>query len=383
MVSILVGCSSDGEERPEYMDAITLESLEVPPRLSIPDTREALHLPEPSAKVKSPQMSAQTQMSPQTSTVSSRVIAPNFRGFELKNDSRLYWLVIDKPVADVWAILPKFLASEGIEVDRVEKLQGFVDTSWMDEYQITYGSDDGTGSLFSGFSADYKDRFRLRVEAIPNTNKSRLFVAHRGLQISVAEDVSEWVQRDSEPLLEREILYRFILFNGIKETQAMNLLAAYNSYQPRVNKITGFTDQFEVKGESDIIWMRLQVAMDRMDVEIVSSDKASRTLNVSVGNITEEIITPEKDDTGWFDGLFSGKDIVVDESEEYEDNDVEQTPTEKRSAKKINNEDKLKLQITQIAGDTSSQIKLSRADGSVLKDKSAWPFLEALLRQMK
>ena len=372
MAGFLVGCSSDGEERPEYMDAVTVESLEVPPRLSIPDTREALHLPEPSAKEKADQKTP----------INSSVIAPNFRGFELKHDSRLYWLVIDKPVTEVWAILPKFLASEGIEVDRVEKLLGFVDTSWMDEYQITYDAEGGIGSLFSGFSADYKDRFRLRVEAIPNTNKSRLFVAHRGLQISVAEDVSQWVQRDSEPFLEREILYRFILFNGIKETQAVKLLAAYNSYQPRVNKITDFTDQFEVRGESDMIWMRLQIAMDRMDVEIVNSDKASRTLTVLVGDITEEVITPEKDDTGWFGGLFSGKDIVVDESEEYEDNDVEQTPGKKRSTKKVSNEDRLKLKITQIAGDTSSKIKLSHADGSALSD-DAWPFLEALLRQMK
>jgi len=327
---------------------------------------------------------ASSQTLPKTSTVKSRVIAPTFKDIELKNDSRLHWLVIDKPVADVWAILPKFLASEGIEVDRVEKLLGYVDTRWMDEYKITYGTDDGgISSMFNGFSADYKDRFRLRVEAIPNTNKTRLFVAHRGLQISVAEDVSQWVQRDSEPFLEREMLYRFILFNGIKETQAVELLAAYNSYQPRVNKITDFTDQFEVRGDADIIWMRLQVAMDRMDVDIVKSDKTSRTLSVLVGSITEEIITPEKDDTGWFSGLFSGKDIVVDENEEYEDNDVEQTPAEKRSTKKTSNEDKLKLQITQIAGDTSSQIKLSRADGSALEDKSAWPFLEALLRQMK
>jgi len=50
----LAGCSSDGEKRPEYMDATTLESLEIPPKLSIPDTRGALELPEPAKTAPSP-----------------------------------------------------------------------------------------------------------------------------------------------------------------------------------------------------------------------------------------------------------------------------------------------------------------------------------------
>ncbi len=45
----LIGCSSGGK-RPEYMDASSIEALEVPPRLTIPDTSGALQLPEPTEK---------------------------------------------------------------------------------------------------------------------------------------------------------------------------------------------------------------------------------------------------------------------------------------------------------------------------------------------
>ncbi|VAW67205.1 hypothetical protein MNBD_GAMMA09-3059 [hydrothermal vent metagenome] len=46
----LTACSSDGEKRPEYMQAYSVSELEVPPRLTQPDTRGALQLPKPADK---------------------------------------------------------------------------------------------------------------------------------------------------------------------------------------------------------------------------------------------------------------------------------------------------------------------------------------------
>ena len=178
----LSGCSSDGEERPEYLDTTSVRSLEIPPKLSSPDTRGALKLPEPSAKAKKEFAEKKG---------SSSVVAPSFKGMKLKNDSRLYWLEIDLPVKELWSRLPGFLAAEGIEIERVEKLMGFVDTRWMDEYQIKYADEESGSSWFSDFSPDYKDKFRLRVEAVSKGKKSRLYVAHRGMQIVVTDDASE------------------------------------------------------------------------------------------------------------------------------------------------------------------------------------------------
>ncbi|MCW8933410.1 MAG: outer membrane protein assembly factor BamC [Gammaproteobacteria bacterium] len=356
----IVGCSSDGEERPQYLDANSVRALEIPPKLTSPDTQGALRLPEPSEKARSGE---------------STVIAPVFTGFELKNDSRLYWLEIDKPVAEVWASLPGFLSSEGIEVDRVEELLGFIDTSWMSEYQVTYNSQ-GSSSWFSGFSPDYKDRFRIRVEAGQRKNMTRMFINHRGLQISVANDITEWVQRDSEPFLEREILYRYVLFSGINKSGATELLASYNSYQPRINKVDETASEFDVKGDAETIWMRLQVAMDRLGVDIVKSNRETASLTVKVGNLklTEQ---PAEDKSGWFSGLFSGKDVVVDEDEGFESSEYKEKQLE------IAPEDMMVLKLKQIAGVSASKIKISQADGSDIKETQAFEFRDALLRQMK
>jgi len=362
----LAGCSSDGEEKGEYIGAASVKSLEIPPKLSIPNTQGALRLPKPSS-----QGGAVAK--------SSAEIAPQFTGFELKNDSRLYWLEIDMPVADVWNTLPNFLASEGIKVDRVEKLLGFLDTTWMDEYKVTYKAE-SSSSWFSSFSPDYKDRFRIRVEAIEGTNKSRMFVSHRGLQISVASDVTAWTQRNSEPFLEREVLYRYVLFAGLNKTGATELLASYDGYQPRVDKVTDTTDTFSVKGEADTIWMRLQIAMDRLGVDIVKTDKASRTMQVLVGNLNVEEAPPE-DESGWFGGLFSGKKIIVDEGDDYEDES--EYAEESRKVIKVAPKDRITLQLQQIVGDNASEIKLSNIDASQLKGDVVWVFRDALLNQLK
>jgi len=234
---LLSACSSDGEKRPEYeyMDASSVRHLEIPPKLTMPDTSNGMVLPQPSDAVKNAFADSQ----------GVKAVAPEFKGMRLKHDSRLYWLEIDESIERVWASLPSFLAAEGIEVDRVERLLGFVDTKWMNEYQVTYG-DKGTGSSWlSGFLSDYKDKFRIRVEAI-DTDKTRLFISHRGVELIVKDEGTSWQQRESESLLEREIMYRYALFAGASKHAATDLLSGYQSYQPRVRLNEEDVSSFEV-----------------------------------------------------------------------------------------------------------------------------------------
>ncbi len=358
----LTGCGTGGEKRPEYMDASVVKALEIPPKLTRPNTQGALKLPEPSDKAK---------------LGKNEVIAPVFTGMEIKNNSHLYWLEINEPVSEVWQKIPKFLSAEGIAVDRVEKLLGFVDTEWMNEYKVTYNAEEDSNGWFSGFSPDYKDRFRIRIEAVPGEDKTRMFVSHRGLQISVENDVSEWVQRDSEPFLEREILYRYVLFNGIEKTRATELLALYNSYQPRVNRVSDTDNTLTVKGEVTTVWQRLQMAVDRLGVDTLSRDQVNNSMKVRVGNLHVEE-EPKEDETGWFSGLFSGKDVDVDDSEEFEDSAEYQVQPEK-----VAEEDEIILVLSLLSGKYSTIVKINNEDGSDISSHLALVFRDALLKELK
>jgi len=361
----LNACSSDGDTRPEHMDAVSTQSLEIPPQLTQPDTNNALRLPEPSAKAKA----AFLDRSSGESAV--KVIAPVFKGMRLKNNSGLYWLEIDSSIEKVWDTLPYFLAAEGIAAERVEKLLGFVDTQWMNEYQISYTGEKQSGWL-KKFSPDYKDKFRLRLEKI-NSDKTRLFVNHRGVQITVADDSSEWIQRDSEPLLEREIMYRYMLFAGADKQSATDLLADYKSYQSRVILNSEQLASFQVQGDEKTVWRRLKVAMDRLGVDVQKTDETARNIEILVGNL--KVTKPaDTEDGNWFTGLF-GRDIGVDD-------DIDDDSYDNSGYKEVivKAEDRVKLTVYQIAGPYISEIKLE-SDGKL--KGIALDFRRELVNQLK
>ena len=361
----LNACSSDGDTRPEHMDAMATQSLEIPPQLTQPDTGNELRLPEPSAKAKA----AFADRSSGESAV--KVIAPVFKGMRLKNNSGLYWLEIDSSIEKVWDTLPYFLAAEGITAERFEKLLGFVDTQWMNEYQNSYAGEKQSGWL-KKFSPDYKDKFRLRLEKI-NPDKTRLFVNHRGVQIAVSGDSSEWVQRDSEPLLEREIMYRYMLFAGADKKSATDLLAGYKSYQSRVITNSEQLASFQVQGDEKTVWRRLKVAMDRLGVDVQKTDETGRTIEVLVGNL--KVTKPaDADDGNWFSGIF-GRDINVDDDigdDSYDNNGYKEAI--------VKPEDRVKLTVHQVAGPYVSEIKIE--SGGELKG-TALDFRRELVNQLK
>ena len=362
-IVFLNACSSDGDERPDYLDAASVSSLEIPPKLTTPNTSGALRLPKPSKNA----LNAQSVKKDTATT-----IAPEFNGVRLKNESRLYWLEIDSPIEDVWATLPRFLAAEGIEVERVEKLLGFIDTKWMNEYQISYAREE-SNSWFTGFSPDYKDKFRVRLEAYKN--KTRMYVSHRGMQIALGDDLSEWIQRDSEPLLEREIMYRFVLFAGASKSSATDLLAGYRGYQSRVTVADDNVSVFEVQGDKDTVWLRLKIAMDRLGVEMKQTDRKNGKIEVLVGNLNIDDTVKEQS-AGWFSGLF-GNDVDVGFNEDYESGDYEKAKTI------VNPEDRVTVHVRQLSKQYASTIKLTNADGSKVENGLSREFRDGLVQQLK
>jgi len=356
----LTACSSDGEERPEYLDALSTQSLEVPPKLTQPNTKGALQLPEPSEKAKA------TFSNGKSTAVEVKEIAPVFKGVRLKNESRLFWLEIDSPIENVWASLPHFLAAEGIMPTRTDKLLGIVETEWMDEYQLSYEGEES--SWLQKFSPDFKDMFRLRLEKA-GKNMTRMYVAHRGVQIIVADDGSEWVQRDSDAMLEREIMYRYMLYAGASKSTAKQLLSGYQSYQSRVIEDKQLA-QFKVQGNESNIWKRLNQALDRLGVDVIKADKQSRKIEVQVGDLKVAKVT-EAEQGSWFSGFF-GRDIEVDEDEGYETSDYKKPP--------VKSGDRVKMTIQQLPGAYASEIKLlneAELQGIALD------FRNALVNQLK
>ncbi len=364
LLATLTACSSDGEQRPEYLDARSAQGLEIPPRLTAPDTSRALRLPKPGKEALDRHANGETK-----ETVS---ISPTFSGMRLKHEDGLHYLEVDLDVETLWSTLPEFLATEGIAVSRVDKVIGQIDTDWMNEFLNTH--DGETSGWLGRFSPDYKDRFRLRVEAV-DSKTSRLYAAHRGMQIVVNDDVTQWQQRQSEAVLEREMLYRFLLFAGAGKQQATGVLAGYKTLQPRAYATEGKQNQITVSGIPEHVWARLRVALDRVGAETLEVIEQARTLVVSVGSL--KVSKKKESDEGWFSSLF-GKDVDIEDSEEYEESNFK--AKEKSGVSQAQN--KLKLKLVQQVSDSRSTIHVSFADGQ-RADSAVYAFRDALLEQLK
>ncbi|MCW8854880.1 MAG: outer membrane protein assembly factor BamC [Gammaproteobacteria bacterium] len=294
----ITACSSDGEERPEYLDSSSLQSLEIPPKLTQIENHKELEIPEPSAKA--------LKLLEQRDDVEGSV-APVFKGLKLKSDSGIYWLEVDKSAEQLWPVLQDFLAHEGMKIYRNEPLLGFMETEWVKEYQATVDGNFLT-NLFSAVSPDVLDKFRIRVERVSNKSLSKVFVSHRGMEIAMIDEGTRWQQRDPEPMLERELLYRMVLFSGLNNKQADEIFAEYQPYQARIRSLDEESSVYEIVGQSDFVWSRIMHALDRLGVEIKQHNKQKGIIDLVVGEIPKELAAErdELSESSWLMNLLTG-----------------------------------------------------------------------------
>jgi len=129
------------------------------------------------------------------------------------------------------------------------------------------------------------------------------------------------------------------------------------------------------------VWLRLNIAMDRLGVDPLKTDKATGSLEVRVGNITVDAAELAEESEGLFAGLFGGSEKVEDvfdfgsDDVEIEESEVVKAPVKEK--------DKFTIRVQQIAGEYSSVIKLSHADNSAIDSGSALDFRNALVKQLK
>ena len=352
LIAGITACSSDGEERPEYLDSSSVQSLEIPPKLSQIENRKELEIPQPSVKA--------LQALRQRDDVEGSV-APIFTGLRLKSEAGMSWLEIDELAEQLWPVLQDFLAHEGIKVYRNEPLLGFMETEWVKEYQAK--AEAGfLSNLFSVVSPDVLDKFRIRVERVSNKKLSKVFVSHRGMEIAVVDEGTRWQQRNSEPMLERELLTRLALFAGLNNKQADEVFAEYQPYQARIRSLDDEASIYEIIGQSDFVWSRINHALDRLGVEIKQQNKQKGIIDLVVGEIPKELAAErdELSESSWLMNLLSG-------------NDVEQS----------NEDGQLNVTINLQAKGNVTRMRLSHTDGQNITSGLSAQFKSSLVKLLQ
>ncbi len=305
-VVLISACSSDGEERPDYLDSQTLSGLQVPPQLTRPDARKEMKIPQPSDKA--------LALLQQRTKAEGRV-APVFAGVELKSDQGMHWLEIQEDADSLWLKLRDFWAHEGIELGREEPLLGLMETDWVNEYKAKYVDEEGA-SWVKFFSPDLKDKFRLRVERVAGQKLTRVYVSHRGLETVITEDGSSWKSRVPDADLEYEILKRLVLFAGVGQSDMQDILAAYQPLRTRIKAVDEEATVFEIVGHRDFVWTRVIHALDRLGAQITHQNKAQGAVEVLIGELSSDVKTEVEDENALYEDSWLARLLAATSGEE-------------------------------------------------------------------
>lgn len=273
LVALLTACSSGPDL--EYLRTRSSESLEIPPDLTLAVLNEKFVLPD--------NISSGTG-----ETVGKIPVLAQVDSLRLEGSADFYWLAVDGPVDNLYKQVKDFWASEGYELAVDEPVIGIMQTKWLlTEVGTSKDNESFIESLFS--TADLsaaQDQYRTRIAKDSGTSSTRIYISHRGTEWSQQpqtrqtedEDSSDWGFRPREPELEVEMLSRLMIFLGMKKAEVDQQLANIKLFSPRA---TIHTDNSKnetyliMKSVKDLAWTRLLHELDRLGIEVTSSESSS------------------------------------------------------------------------------------------------------------
>ncbi len=301
---VLSACSTDGNERRDaYLDADYYTRLELPPDLTAPDARNQVTVPKPTdAAIEKFRDDTKDLGKPADATdaTSDAVnadapVLPKLKGVKLETGDGVAWLEVDSDAQKLWPQLSAFWIHEGIRVVSNRPAIGLIETDWVSKLQV---DEDASWfkRAFTKLEPDKLDKFRMRIEAEPGSNRSRVYVAHSGMEVDVQGEDINWRTRCSESELEREILSRLALYVGVDESQAKTALANYKPYASRVKIPQDDTSSLYVTGSMEFTWKRSMRALDRLGVSIAQTDMNTRTMDIAIDKLETLAAEAERDE---------------------------------------------------------------------------------------
>lgn len=304
-VFISSGCSSDSDvRRQEYLDADYYTRLELPPDLTAPEDVKQLTAPKPTDAAIGKFRRDSDEIG-KTDAAKAEVVkniagepvvpvALQAKSARLKSEEGIFWLEVDENADKLWSQLSGFWSHEGIRIVRNEPVLGVVETDWVSKLQV----DDSAGFLsqiFNNVEPDKLDKFRMRIEP-EETDRTRIFLSHSGLEVSVEGEDVNWRTRCSEEELEREMLNRLALYVGMDEQQAEKAFENYRPYASRVKVPQDEVNVLYVTGTMNFVWKRSLRALDRLGVAVLEMDSNTHQIKLAIEPLSREQLGKEKDE---------------------------------------------------------------------------------------
>jgi len=280
--------------------------LDVPPDLSQLSGQSRFTQVSPSIVT----ASSMGQQAPGAASAGNQVAPKAVGDIRLERQGQTRWLVVNQPPEQVYEKVRAFWSSVGFELVVDQPAAGLMETNW-NENRAKLGEGGVRGLLGSVLDRLYdtgeRDQFRTRLER--TSQGTEVYVTHRGLE-EVYEgdrkDRTTWRGRPSDANLEAEMLARMMVALGATKEQADQTReeAAKQQAAPLTTAGTLATlnadaTSVTLRGEPDLAWRRVGLALDRSGFTVEGRDRASGTYEVRLS-----VNDPAAAKPGFFSRLF-------------------------------------------------------------------------------
>lgn len=212
-VVLVSGCSWLGIEnrKDEYLQARSIERVEIPEGLDQPQFEDALVIPN----VLDPRRIAGQRLE----LGLPEPLSTNFGVDQIviKRLEEDRWVFVDSPAAMVWPKVRGFFTDNRIPLEFADAARGEMQTEWL------RGDGDDAEAVFEAlkqddafkFNARTRHQFRIRLEAGIRPGSTEIYVEHKQLPVSsVVRDDVEWTGESDDDEIERVVLTNIAYFLG-------------------------------------------------------------------------------------------------------------------------------------------------------------------------
>ena len=173
---ILAGCSFSAQDllpdrRPDYRKSQQTDPLEVPPDLTASTIDDTLAVPELNPTGSASLSTYASERNANTLSAASQTVLVQPAGMYIEQDGDRRWLVVEQEPAQLWPRVREFWVSNGLPLKRDDPRIGIMETDWLEnraDIPAGYVRDLLKSVLDVAYSASTRDRFRVRLEKIPD-----------------------------------------------------------------------------------------------------------------------------------------------------------------------------------------------------------------------
>jgi outer membrane protein assembly factor BamC len=213
-------------------------------------------------------------------------VLPTPSTVQLARDGNTRYLIVRETPEKLWPQLKDFWQENGFLLKIEMPDAGVMETDWaenrakipQDPIRNVLGK-----YLDQVYSSGERDKFRTRIERLPDGRGAEIFISHRGMVEQIVNsrqgtgwDGTVWQPAPPNPELEAEFLKRLMVKLGTDEEKAKAQLTAPVRREERATLANGVngTAVLNVAEPFDRAWRRVGLALDRVGFTVEDRDRS-------------------------------------------------------------------------------------------------------------